>query len=100
MMFLRNLYYELGDMLISLWPAPLFRDDQAAVVMGNGCPMGKLREKQARNFFDSPYNLHPHARLSGVFRLNFRVKIILFCAKKTARCGAGRIAGRWKLFVW
>jgi hypothetical protein len=67
-------------MLISLWPASLFRDDQAAVVMGNGCPMGKLREKKMLNFFVSPSNSHSSTRLSGAFRLNFRAKINLFWA--------------------
>jgi hypothetical protein len=62
MVFLHSVLL-IGLFALSLWPATLFRDDQAAVVMGNGFHTGTFRGIWQRNLPVFPLKLAPACSL-------------------------------------
>jgi hypothetical protein len=72
----------VGQFAHSLWPATMFRDDQAAVELGNGCPTGTFRGIWQENRLLFALKLLRLCRLDGGCFLNFRPKKNIFQAKE------------------
>jgi hypothetical protein len=84
-------------MLISLWSASLFRDNQTAVVAGNGFPLGKFRQGRRENFCVAGLKFASAARLNGAEKRNFRGEKNKFMQKSSSRTAVMKLfPGRFR----